>query len=67
MKHNSFMRFVCCCLFLVMVFVMGGCDNVATPQETQPLEVAAPMAYEDTTFNDLTHFTFICPLPEDCK
>ena len=34
---------------------------------TSSLFTVSIYTYEDATFNDLTHFTFICPLPEDCK
>lgn len=51
MKQNPFMRILCGFLFLAMVFAIGGCGSAATPEETEPVEVAAPMAYEDNTFD----------------
>ena len=37
------------------------------PFLTSSLFTVSICTYEDATFNDLTHFTFICPLPEECK
>ena len=56
MKHKNGMRILCGVLFLVMLFTLGGCGNAAAePVETEAeearIEVNAPMAYEDVTFD----------------
>lgn len=51
MKFKNYKRILSSILSLVILFALTGCGGTDGPEETEPVKVAAPMAYENAVFD----------------